>query len=146
MSAEETDESGFKSVEDIADVVFDYLTLVERAVDLVDGPPYWKNVHHEETALLNVSDDDNATLTWWDSASDYDGHTIESESVTFPTSLLLMNDEARANWKANEREKYDAAQEAKYKREAEQREINVERQERAALAALKAKYEKKADA
>lgn len=114
-----------------------YASLVARAFAVVGEAPFWKFVEHPSYAHLTI-DGDLATLAWPRHASDGHGwEGIEQETCEFPASLLSMSDAELAKWKASERAAYD---EERRQIEA-QRARDVEAHERAALDALKQKYE-----
>ena len=116
-------------------IIAKYENLIERALGVAKGPPHWAFVYNEEFARVHV-DDGVAILSWTHAVSDYDGYTDETESVEFPSSLLVVSAEVVAEWKAAEKKKYDSEQARKV--EAERAENTA--RERELLARLQAKY------
>jgi hypothetical protein len=117
------------------EVMAAYDELVARALAVVDEAPYWTYVSNECHAKLAVSDG-LAVLTWPEEETCWDNTTIETRSVSFPLEFLTMPEGELRAWKKEQLRQYNLE---KRRREA-QRKAEVELKERAALAALQAKY------
>lgn len=119
-------------------VVRDYDALVARALEVLDGPPFWKAAYVSDGQFARLSiEGDKATIRWQDTRTSYgnDWETYE-ESTSFPAAYLAMSADELAAFKAKAAEDYKrerAAREARADREAEAK-------ERRLLAKLQQKY------
>ena len=105
---------------------------MERAKEVLD---YISN--DEATAQLNILDDGRAVVTSWRASSGgYDGYELDSAEQFFPARLLFCPASEVDTWKEEEKKRQAAESQAwRLNRQREQ-----EENERATLAALKAKY------
>jgi len=117
--------------------LLEFQQLLNRALVIVVDAPHWSYVGEPRYARLTI-DGDEATLIWPEIESDgYGWSGIEPRSVTFESRLLFVGKAELAIWKQDKRAEYDAKQRLNAADAAAAR----ERQERATLAALKAKYD-----
>lgn len=118
------------------EIITEYGKLMNRAVAIVSGAPYWEGPDGEYAHV--TINGDVATLSWPEAESNYDSCSLEGYSFAFPAALLFMDDTRFDEWKAEQ------VAEAKRQSEARQRAYQeMKRQEElATLAALKAKYER----
>lgn len=118
-------------------VITDYGALIARALDVVSEAPHWTYISEKVFAQLEI-DGENAILHYpeLESGSYDSGDYIVNQCVTFPVRLLFLPDEEFKAWKVAEK----AAYEVNEQRRRATAVADKERQERAALAALKAKY------
>lgn len=121
---------------DIERAIADYDELVARALEVVEGAPYWAYVDQPRYGRLSISKD-LATITWPEADTSYDVCLIEVQEVSFPAGLLTIERAELEAWKAEQNAEYDRKQMAIQRAHAEA----VKQQEMAVLAALKAKYE-----
>lgn len=118
------------------DVVGAYDALIERALHVLDGAPFWKCGGSDARFVRLSIEGDTATIRWQDTESDYDGWRTYEDSTSFPVALLTMPGDELAAFKAKAAEDYKrerAADEQRAAREAEAK-------ERRLLAKLQAKY------
>lgn len=114
--------------------------ILQRACLLTEGAPFWMLCYDKTFAKVLV-DGETATLSWPEVQSGYyDSCSIEEQSASFPSELLLMSIDEINAWKIEQRKKYDADQKAKDEREAKDRAERQTALELQTLAALKAKY------
>lgn len=93
-----------------------YEDLLERALWIVDGAPYWKVPMYKEWSALSIVGDE-AVLRWPVTSSGYDGDIfVEEESVSFPVRLLFLPVEVLTGWKMNELAAYEKAQDERNRR------------------------------
>ncbi|MGL4489183.1 MAG: hypothetical protein ACRCU5_07055, partial [Rhizobiaceae bacterium] len=83
------------------DIVAAYDTLLDRALSIVEGAPYWQSVYHVETARL-ILHGSEAVLRSAETESYYDSCSLEFKETTFDASLLTMSDDSFEAWKQNE--------------------------------------------
>lgn len=123
------------------EIITSYDLLVQRALDALDGAPYFKYVEQPTFARLDV-DGDRATLRWPELEAGYydSGDTIREESVEFDAAVLTMSAEAFRQWKQDSKTVYDRQQKEKQEAARKAEEVWREKQERAAYEALKRKY------
>lgn len=121
------------------DTLYDAYQIVERAKLITDGPPFWMCCDDDfAEVIINGA---QATLRWPEAHSGYyDSCSIEVQTVSFPSELLLMSVDEIKKWKIEQREKYDADQQAKKEREALVRAENTRLKELELFASLQAKY------
>ena len=128
-----------KTVEEMQEILWEADQILKRAKEIVSDAPYFTYVAQEEHASI-IIDDGEATIYWPEASSGYyDSCSIETQSRSFPSELLLMDDEQFVAWKSKERAKYNEAQKARTIAAVVER----EREERAAYERLKAKFGKK---
>jgi hypothetical protein len=113
-----------------------YRNLIARALRIAKGAPYWQHIRPWERPFLTFRlEGDDAVLAW--PTTEYDEALLEEASCRFPATLLTLSDADLAAWKEQ--------QDAIYRRQRADEEAASaaarERQERQALATLKAKYE-----
>jgi hypothetical protein len=111
-----------------------YQSLVKRALVIVRQQPYYDGVDEDDIPTLSV-EGESAVLVWLEYGDGYS----ERERYAFPLRLLFLSDaeleKVRSDWRAEA--------DRKEKERLAARAALVETQERAFLAALKAKYEPK---
>lgn len=130
MNAENQD------VQKIKQTIKDANDLIEKAIWIVDGPPYYFMGWEGDPLKLSV-DGDIAVLVVFEDASDgYGGHTMDQRTVRFPVDILAWSDQAITKWKADEIEITKQKQAAL---DAARRKEN-EAKERAEYERLKAKF------
>jgi hypothetical protein len=110
------------------DTIAAYDALVARAIAIVDKAPFWRYVGEPSFARLTV-DGDTATLMW--------PEAIQACHVSFASALLTLSGREFDEWKAEEMRLHQRKERERKAQEIAER----EQSERAALAALKAKYE-----
>jgi succinate dehydrogenase flavin-adding protein (antitoxin of CptAB toxin-antitoxin module) len=118
-----------------ANIIKEYGRLVERAIKIVGGPPYYQYVHEEQFAKIEV-DGDDAVLSWPHANLEYDCVVTDTEKQAFPADLLDISDADLDAWIWEQKAAYDAKQEERQRAEMRERQM----QERAVYEALKAKY------
>jgi hypothetical protein len=118
------------------DTIAAYDALVARAIAIVDKAPFWRYVGEPSFARLTV-DGDTATLMWPEAETYYDSTTIQACHVSFASALLTLSGREFDEWKAEEMRLHQRKERERKAQEIAER----EQSERAALAALKAKYE-----
>jgi hypothetical protein len=118
------------------DTIAAYDALVARAIAIVDKAPCWQFVGEPDFARLKI-DGETATLVWPEDETYYDSTTIKTRYVSFDAVLLTLSDRELSEWKAEQMRLYEQKEKERKAQEIAVREQN----ERAALAALKAKYE-----
>jgi parvulin-like peptidyl-prolyl isomerase len=115
--------------------------LIARARLILSEAPYFTYIPEEQYVRLSI-EDDMAVLVWPESHSGYyDSCSIEEQSKDFPLELLRMTTAEITIWSAKQRHIYDENQKVEAARQAKVRAEQTRRNELAALAALKAKYE-----
>jgi hypothetical protein len=113
--------------------------LTDKASKIASGAPYWKSPL-EEWARLYMFEDGTAALEWPRAVTDFGDPEIETESLEFPSSLLLLSDAEIDAWqveKAAEHRRLTAEADAK---QAEKASVAVEEYERLMYERLKAKF------
>ncbi len=119
----------------------EYQRLVARALEIVDGAPYWSHISSGDISEFGFAqltiDGDKAVLFWPCTESDWDSCMLSSDSREFPALLLEMHDAELVKWKKNQRAKYDLEQAKKQTEQAAQ----TQKEERWLYDRLKAKYE-----
>jgi hypothetical protein len=122
-------------------VIERYEWLLERAIKVVDGAPYWGYHYDVGPIESHIQIEGNTVILSAVSAQmDYDYCTLDRSSMEFPVGLLFLDDEELAAWKKEERRKYDEEAERSRRNKIAQKEA----EERFLLAQLKAKYQEKA--
>lgn len=114
--------------------------IIGRAFRITEGPPF-NMAAEEEFAGIEI-DGDKATLFWPEYEDGYyagDG-SMQRQSVSFPSRLLLMSLEEIATWKAAEQAKHDAKQKAVREVEERKRAEQQTAHEKAVYEMLKAKF------
>lgn len=124
-------------------LVADYDEMVNRAVKILDGAPFFTSVGKDwdwELARLEIKGTE-ATLFWPEGHEGYyHSFSIEKQRKGFPSELLLMPKGAIAHWKAKEERAYDERQEVEKKHKAAVEAEIKEKTERETLRILKEKY------
>jgi hypothetical protein len=128
-----------KTTDDLQGLLYEAGQILDRAKLITGDAPFWMICDDDFAEIL--IDGESACLRWPEAHSGYyDSCSIEVQSCTFPSALLLMSiDEIKA-WKVEQRKLYDAEQKEKKEREAQQRAADQTANELRTLAALKAKY------
>ncbi len=111
-------------------------SLRVRALTVVANAPHWHFVSEPNFALLDI-DGEEAVLTLCSTGAEWDSATLETEVVRFPADLLFIGQEEFEAWKSEQKAIYDQKQKNLGRQRAVEREVN----ERAALRALKLKYD-----
>lgn len=126
---------------EISKVINDYDGLVERAVTIANGHPFFKYIDAGDVNDLMI-DDDRLVITWKEYESDYyGGGNLSEDTYAIPLSLVSLSDaeitemQTKAGREADERAAKVRAAEQAVARERQ------EIQERHMLTLLKAKYE-----
>ncbi len=126
----------------IEKVIVDYDALIERALTAVaPGCGYYAAVEPEDLHRLRL-DGDTAWLEWREAENDWDGVPCAStRSASFPAALLLMSSEDFVAFQTQTKKELAEREAAKQTAYLERQRETKERNERALLAELKAKYE-----
>jgi hypothetical protein len=128
-----------KTTDDLQGLLYEASQILERAKLITGDAPFFMYCDDDFAEIL--IDGESACLRWPEAHSGYyDSCSIEVQSCSFPSALLLMSVEEIKTWKIEQRKIYDAEQKAKKEREARERAANQTAQELHTLAALKAKY------
>jgi len=127
----------------IAQILYEANQILDRAKIITVDAPFWMGAEREEFAKI-VIDGDKATLSWPEVESGYyNSCSIEIQSVTFPSELLLMSIDEIKVWKKDQRAKYDAEQKAQQDRDMRERAERQTALELQTLAVLQKKYGKR---
>lgn len=78
-----SDEADKLTGDDLVRIVDDYVGLVDRAIEIVKGAPYWQYVSETSWADLTI-ENDTATLWWPRVDTDYEGCSAVDFLATFP--------------------------------------------------------------
>jgi hypothetical protein len=125
------------TLEKCAGIAIAYDDLLAKAFVILKGAPHRTHIDRPELARISI-EDDTATVTWPEIEYGYgDSISIETESASFPAAYLTMDEQAISTWKMEVERLYHRQLERQIAEDAAAKERN----ERAALAALKAKYE-----
>ncbi len=125
---------------DISKAIHDYDRLLQRALEIMDSPPYWKFVDIEGSVAVLVLDPDRPSevgIRWNEAVTEWDVADLRHFEQWFPAELLTMPKTEFEAWKA-EQVRLQQERETRRREEEKRREDASERQQ---YLTLKAKYE-----